>query len=93
MNWRASVSGCLGRLDAGDFQSEIIQQTLPLIVGFGVAWWSTAEQFSRYCETLAEHEVGRRGANVRLQGRADCQQDARQFPKPLIWFIDDQSVE
>ena len=56
---RAPVRGGVGRLESGDFKSQIGERAFSLARELLVRWRSLGENFPRDSETLAVHEVGR----------------------------------
>ena len=56
---RTPVSGGVGRLESGDFESQIGERAFSLASELLVRWRSLGEDFPRDGETLAVYEVGR----------------------------------
>ena len=90
---RTAVGGGLLGLDACNFQSKIVQESLALGVLFGFIRESASEEFPWDCKAFAKNQVGRRSAYIWFQGCPYCQEGAWKSPIPHIRFVRGKGIE
>ena len=84
MNGWAPMRGRLGRLQARNLETQVVEEIRSLLLHFFVRGSTGAKELARHGEAFAKDQVGRRSSYVRFDCRSDRQQGARELPKPLI---------
>ena len=87
------MRGCGFGLDAGNFESEIVQESSSLVLLVVLGDGTVGQDFPGYRQAFAKDQIGWAGVDIRFDSATDGQEGAGQFPEPLVWFVSTQSVQ